>query len=276
MAEFLRRNPLVAALAGAALLLLVALALEWHFARPALDLGAARRASAADAKLLPAMAPVAPEQAYPETAARPLFTPTRRPAPEAAAQQQAAFQPGQFALLGVIMVGDNRVAMLREKSTGRIHRLSRGGEVNGIKLAGIERDSVTLAAGGQQERVPLLVQKAGAPGATPGGPGIPGGVAAQATLQGPFGGAAAPGGHAPTAPSPGFPVPNFNPGVPVPPGAQAAVPQHVQPPAPAGSPPTIAFPGATPAPAAAPDPNAGLSPEEILARRRARRAQTSQ
>ena len=272
MAEFLRRTPVIAALAGVALLLAVAFALEFHFARPNIDLAGARRGAPADAKLLPALAQAAPEQAYPETAARPLFTPTRRPAPEAAAQQQAAFQPGQFVLLGVIMVGDNRVAMLREKSTGRIHRLSRGGEVNGIKLAAIERDSVTLASGGQQENVPLIVQK-GTPAGTPGGPAVPGAAAAQAAMQGPFGGAA-PG--APAAHAPNVPMPGFNPGVPIPPGAPSQPIQPPVPPPPAGIPATIAFPGATPAPAAAPDPNAGLSPEEILARRRARRAQTSQ
>ena len=272
MNEFLRRNPVAAALAGAAVLLAIALVLEFVFVRPAPDTGAGRKAAAGDAKLLPPLVAVAPEQAYPESAARPLFTPTRRPAPEPAAQQQQAFQPGQFVLLGVTMAGDNRIAMLREKSTGRIYRIARGGEINGIKLASIERDTVTLAMGGQQEQLPLTVQKATPGQPNPGGPA----AAANATMHGPFGGAA------PVAP-PGMP----HPGAPVPfpsgnvPGQAPAVPV----PLPQGAAPATAFPGAaapapatapTPAPTATADPYAGLSPEEVLARRRARRAQTSQ
>jgi len=277
MNEFLRRSPVTAALAGAAVLLAIALVLEFIFARPAIDLGGGRKPSAGDAKLLPALAAVAPEQAYPETAARPLFTPTRRPAPEPAAQQQAAFQPGQFILLGVTMAGDNRIAMLREKSSGRIYRIARGGEINGIKLAAIERDTVTLAMGGQQEQLPLTVQKAGAPGqpATPGGPV----AGANATMHGPFGS----GGSVPSVP--GFAPPPTGAPVPLPPGnGFGPAPGAPAPGAPvpaAGGPPTI-FPGAAaptapaPAPTAAADPYAGLSPEEVLARRRARRAQPSQ
>ena len=280
MNEFLRRNPLLAALAGAAVLLAVALALEIAFVRPTVDAGGGRKAAPAEAKLLPPLAAFAPEQAYPETATRPLFTPTRRPAPEPAAQQQAAFQPGQYVLLGVTMAGDNRIAMLREKSTGRIYRIARGGEINGIKLAAIERDTVTLAMGGQQEQLPLVVQKAGAPGApgahaaTPGGPGHPN---PNATLQGPFGaGAASPA--TPARPGAPVPLPSGFTGVPA---AQGGAPGAVPVPAPPqGMAPTVAFPGAAPVPSATPnpstDPNAGLSPEEILARRRARRAQTSQ
>ena len=274
MNEFLRRNPAAAALAGAAILLALALVLEVVFVRPAIDTGAGRKPSAGEAKLLPPLASAPPEQAYPETAARPLFTPTRRPAPEPAAQQQAAFQPGQFVLLGVTVAGDNRIAMLREKSTGRIYRIPRGGEVNGIKLATIERDTVTLAMGGQQEQLPLTVQKGAAPGQpTPGGPGaVP---AASATMHGPFGGGT-PGG-ASGVPHPGAPVPFPSA---VAPGQGPAPPMPVAP----GSSPNVPFPGApvpasappTPAPNATADPYAGLSPEEVLARRRARRAQTSQ
>ena len=46
-------------------------------------LAATKTAAASEVKLLPPIAPVVPDQAYPETAARPIFTPTRRPAPAA-------------------------------------------------------------------------------------------------------------------------------------------------------------------------------------------------
>lgn len=272
MMEFVRRNPILAALAAVAALLAVALALEFVVSRPGGPAGPARRVAAADAKLLPPLTPVAPEQVYPETSARPLFTPTRRLAPEAIATQQPTFQRGQFVLLGVTIAGDTRIAMLREKSSGRLHRIARGGEVNGIKVATIEPQSVTLAMGAEQESLPLTVQRPGAPGqpAQPGQPVMP---PASATLQGPFGasgnaaavahptpaGVPAPTGFGP-GPSGGFPVPaagNVPGQAPIP--GQGAVPTPPMNVAPQGA-----------------DPNAGLSPEEILARRRARRAQQTQ
>lgn len=275
MGDFVRRNPLLAALCAVAFLLAVALAVEFFVSRPGGEPGAPRRAAPAEAKLLPPLASNPPEQAYPETTARPLFTPTRRLAPEpAAAQQQPAFVRGQFALLGVTIARDTRIAMLREKSTGRIVRVARGGQLNGITLSTVDPESVVLTMGGEQEQLPLTVQKAGAATApaTPGGPALP---TASAVLQGPFGasGTAPPAAatNFPSAPMPqgGFPTPPFptqqgfsqpgpHPGVPIPAQGTAA-------------PAAAATPQANPN-----DPNAGLSPEEILARRRARRAQQSQ
>jgi general secretion pathway protein N len=252
--SWLRRYPLIVALGAVAVLLLVAVALEAAFGpgRTASSLAAATPTAAADSKLLPPIAATNPEQAYPETAERPLFTPTRRRAPEAPQAAQNTFTPGQFTLQGVIIVGDNRVAMLREKSTGRIIRVERGREVNGIKVAEIEPERVRLELGAQNETIPLVVQKgpAGAPPQPASGP-FP------TTTAGPVQGAAPP--QAPPQAAPGFPVP---PGTP----AQAA-----------GGPMSM-LQGANPGPAALPQatPSAPLTPEELLARRRARRAQPNQ
>ena len=60
-------------------------------------------AKVADARMLPPFALAAAEQAAPETAARPLFTPTRRPAPPAATVQPT-MRKGQFVLTGVTVV----------------------------------------------------------------------------------------------------------------------------------------------------------------------------
>ena len=273
MGEMLKRNPLLAALAVAAVILAGVVVLEFVLVHPGPGSTTGRRGAAADAKLLPALDAMAPEQAYPETSARPLFTPTRRLAPEpATAAAQPTFQPGQFVLLGVTVAGDTRIAMLREKSTGRLYRIGRGGEVNGIKVAVIEPESVTLAMGAQQESLPLTVQRPGAPG-TPGTPGAPGGSsqpAAPTVMLGPFGpggGTPVPAGAAPpnTPPPPGFQVPGVQQAAPVP-------GQFVgQPPAAPG-----AVPGAAPAAPPPPTANTVMTPEEILAARRARRAQQTQ
>jgi hypothetical protein len=258
MMAWLRHNLVVAALAALAVVLVVVITLESRFGAnvaSATRPGAARRAAPAEAKLLPPLAVAAAEQAYPETAARPLFTPTRRPAPEVAATPQSTFQKGQFVLQGVIAVGDNRVAMLREKSTGRIHRVERGREVNGIKVIAIEPEAVTLGQGGEEEKLGLTVQKAPAGAAT----GVSQGPFAISPPSAPVGGANAPGSllGQPT-PSP-FPRPAPAPGVP---------PQNIS--------QSGAAPTANPAARAAPEAASPLTPEELLARRRARRTQQTQ
>jgi general secretion pathway protein N len=262
MIDFVRRQPVMLALAAIVALLLVVIAVEAQIGARLRAQAApgAGKVAAAEPKLLPMLAVAAPEQAYPQTAARPLFTPTRRPAPPVEVAQQQAFQPGQFVLLGVTIAGNTRIALLREKANGRIHRVEKGGEVNGIKIAEIDPESVKLAQGGSSEVVQLTVQKAMA--------------GAQAAQLGPFGGpgAAGPGG---------FPI-----GAPGVQGATAAQPLAGMPPNPAAPPapaaagapfgPLQTQPGATP-PQAQQQPAQSavpMTPEELLARRRARRTQT--
>jgi general secretion pathway protein N len=259
MMDWLRRNPLIGLLAAACALLAAVIAVEAGFGaslRKVLQPGSGKRASPADSKLLPPLAAVAVEQAYPETTARPLFTPTRRPAPELAVAPQSTFQKGQFTLQGVIMVGDNQVAMLREKANGRIHRIERGREVNGIKVVDIKPEGVTLAQGAEQEVLSLNVQRAGV-GAPP-----------LAAVQGPFPGM-------PVAP--GAPQTQVLPSGQVAPGGPFPLPAGAQPAAVAPAPSPVIGAGTNPATRTAPDTAAPpMSPEELLARRRARRTQQNQ
>lgn len=260
MSGWLQRNPLIAALALLTVALAAVLAIEVGlFARTQSMAPAAKRGMAAEAKLLPPLAPLAPEQAYAETTTRPLFVPTRRPAPELAVAAAPAFQRGQFTLQGVIIAGGSRTAMLREKSSGRIHRVETGREVNGVKVIQIDPHGVTLGMGEEREIVPLVVQRPGSGPATGPAP-----VPPAAAMQGPFG-----------APSSAFPPRPANPPQAVAPGGQPltaggpAFPTAPGQPNP-GEPAAAAAPG-TAQPAAAP-----MSPEELLARRRARRAQQNQ
>jgi hypothetical protein len=259
MRSWLQDNPILGVLSALAILLGVVIGVEGEFGasvgsviRP----GAASRAVATDAKLLPPIIAIAPEVAYPETTARPVFTPTRRPAPEAPTAAQSTFQKGQFVLQGVIVVGSNRVAMLREKSSGRIIRIERGREVNGIKVVEIQPETVTLSLGSEEEMLSLSVQKPA--------PGLPGAAAPQG---GPFASTApavAPGTATAPAPPPGtfppFARPSTMPGVAQPNAAQ-----------PAGTPNPNPAARATTDAAAAP-----MTPEELLARRRARRTPQNQ
>ena len=258
MRELFQRQPLAVALAAAAILLLVVIGFEtgfgWHLS-PSISTAVSRPAAPFQAKLMPPLAAADPEQLYPEMAARPLFVPLRRPAP--AAEQAAAsnMKKGQFVLQGVTIAGDTKIALLREKSTGHIHRIEKGREVNGMKVAEVSPESVTLAQGTEQEVLPLQVLKRG-PGVHP-------------NAIGPFGPPGAGGAAIPGAPTPVSPNPNANPLAPPPPGAVNAqgVPIQTFPAQQLQNPIGVAPPQATTAP---------LSPEELLARRRARRSQQPQ
>lgn len=263
-----KRYPLIAALGIVATVLLVVLALEYGAGgtlRERLGASGASRPAVVETKLLPPMPVVNPEVEYAEMAARPLFIATRRPAPAAAQASAApAMNKGQFTLTGVTIVGDTKIALLREKSSGRVVRVEQGRDVNGITVAKIEPEKVTLTQGGDEEVVGMLVAK-GAPQAA--APPVP--VAAAA---GPF----AP----PTPPaSISQPQPGVNPAArAAPPGVPVAAP--AQPQQPAVNPNTLFGPrpgsALDPTVATPPTSAAPLTPEELLERRRARRNQQSQ
>jgi hypothetical protein len=265
MIALLKRNPLITALAVLTAALVAVVAVEYSSGSKLSQRAAgasARRAAVVDTKLLPQVAAVNPDSEYAETTARPLFTPTRRPAPaQAVAANSTAMVKGQFTLTGVTIAGDTKIALLREKSSGRVVRVEQGKEVNGVTVANIEPDRVTLAQGGDQEVVGMLVAKAG--------PAVP--APAAATPAGPFAPASA-------APGAGLPV-GVNPAARIAPTVAPG-----QPPTPPVNPNTLfgPRPGGLINPNAVPDPTqtapnaAPMTPEEILARRRARRNQQTQ
>lgn len=248
-------------LAAAAAVLLVVIAWEtgWgeglHARLPAKPLPAA---APVEPKLLPQLVASAPEQAWPETATRPIFVPGRRPAP--ALNAPSAMRKGQFILQGTTIVGPLSIAMLKETSTGKLYRLEKGRELQGMTLAEVAPDRVTLRTGEDSETLLLMVTKAAAaaPGAPPpfvqSGPftsPVPESVqpprtaampAATSGTQGPVGASGGP--QAATLPRP---------------SAAAAAAAGL----PAGMP--------TGAPPAASTDSSAMTPEEILARRRAAR-----
>jgi hypothetical protein len=250
MIETLKRNPLLAALLLLCGALAAVIVVELVSIGSPASGATPRKVAPSEAKLLPPLAAVAPEAAYPETAARPLWIPTRRPAPPTAAASQQTFARGQFILQGVTIAGNTRIAMLKEKSTGRVHRVEQGRDLNGLQVAEVEAEKVTLAQGGEREVVELRVQRPAAAPGTPPTAGTPGG--------GPFGasGSRPPGGPV-AMPQPG---PNT--------AATALTPGGVMPVQPANVPAV-----ANPSPTAVPQQqsNAPMTPEELLARRRARR-----
>ncbi len=278
MGSIFQRHAMATAFGIAALILLLVIGFEtgWGSRLRAPDpLTGPARGAPVEAKLLPSIVASAPEAAYPETGNRPLFVPTRRPSP--AAVQAATMNKGQFVLQGVTIVGDLKIAMLKEKNGAKTYRVELGKEVNGITVSKIEPDRVTLKMGDDSEEVPLNVQRVGA---APAAPATAATAATAATPRtsapmGPFGVTTTPPPATPSA------TPPQAPGTPRP----ASGPMPTQPvpgsgPVPAqggGGPVPTPMPGGAPQPANAPSaatPN--LTAEEILARRRARRTQQQQ
>jgi len=168
-------------------------------------------AKVADARMLPPFTLAAADQVAPETATRPLFIPTRRPAPPAATVQQT-MRKGQFALTGVTVSSEASFAFLRELSTGKTKSVRKGAEVNGLRVDTVEPRRVVLRQGEETEDLFLAIQSppksATPPPGTPGAPGpagvppnlfAPGGV----PLPGAPGGPPMPG----AAPQPGVASP---------------------------------------------------------------------
>jgi general secretion pathway protein N len=273
MMDIARRYPLISALGVLGVLLAAVLVLEARSTaalRQRVTGASASKPAAVQTKLLPALAAVNPDVEYAETGSRPLFIPTRRPAPaQATPTSVATMNKGQFTLTGVTIAGQTKIALLREKASGRVVRVEQGKEVNGITVGQIDAEQVTLTQGGDQEVVQLMVSKAG------GGPPAVGPAPASAPVAGPFGPIVAP------APAPGANPTQRAVAPPV------AAPAPGTPPTPPVNPNTLFGPrpsGISPGPGPIPDPTTAtpptsavpLTPEELLARRRARRNQQTQ
>jgi general secretion pathway protein N len=225
-----------------AVALVLVLVLEHDFGKVEIDNGSRGPAKLADAKLLPPYALPPEAQAAPETVARPLFVPTRRPSPPAAAATVALMRKGQFVLTGITITPEMSFAYLKEVANGKTQTIKRGAAVNGMTVDVVEARRVVLKQGEESEelalatQVPPRVATAPAQPPQPGQPGLPPGMPG-------FG--APPTAGAAMAPGT-LPVPSNTPAGP---GVQTA---FGVPPAP-GMPPA---PGTAPPLAGAPNPGA--------------------
>jgi hypothetical protein len=88
----------------------------------------------------PKLASLPPFADFAETSARPLFSPTRRPAPGAA----LVGIDGRYRLLGLVIAGTARHALLAPVAGGAALELAEGDAVDGWTVTKIERDRVSL------------------------------------------------------------------------------------------------------------------------------------
>jgi hypothetical protein len=247
MMKALLRGPyLFSTLVAAGIVLtLVAIGLETDWGRAGHFVPVVKRmapARIADAGLLPAFSLAPIDQVSPQAGERPLFVPTRRPAPVAVASQASAMRKGQFLLQGTSITKDfGDIAMLKEVATNRSYVVRKGEQLNGITVDKVDASRVLLKQGEETEDLAIKTQ-----GPTKGAP----------LVQVPSGS---------IFPQPAPPVPAA--AVPKPPGTVAA---------PATNPPAAGQAARTAVPQPAVASQTPLTPEEILARRRAARSQQTQ
>jgi hypothetical protein len=97
--------------------------------------------------------------ARPETVARTLFNPTRRPAPPVVAEApRPTMKRGQFTLTGTLIVDGKSTAFLREVAGGKARRVLQGESINGLVVAEVKPDRVRLTMAGESEDLILKVQ----------------------------------------------------------------------------------------------------------------------
>ncbi len=134
-------RPSVAALVTANLAAMLLAVWPWlprgaHPGRPA---PAPRRPEA------PVLASLPPLAAFSETTARPLFTPTRRPAPTAQRPGPVAIE-SRYRLQGLVIAGTARRALVAEFAGGRRFEVGEGDTIDGWTVARISPDAITFAS----------------------------------------------------------------------------------------------------------------------------------
>lgn len=118
--------------------------------RPGAEHAAAATLAAPHPKAIPAVAShkMPPLGDYAEILERPVFTPTRRPAP---ASHAAATPLSSFTLVGIVASGDSRHALIEYGQPTRRERVSEGAAIGGWLVEAILPDRVVLSAGGARE-----------------------------------------------------------------------------------------------------------------------------
>jgi hypothetical protein len=132
----LRARPIALAAAN----LIVALLAVWPFLPGRAPAEQAPAAPAQDTG--PKLATLAPFADFAETSERPLFSATRRPAPGAT----MLGIDGRYRLLGLVIAGSARHALIAPVAGGRTLELGEGEAVDGWTVTRIERDHVVLSS----------------------------------------------------------------------------------------------------------------------------------
>jgi hypothetical protein len=140
--------------------------------------GSAGRTPADAAGTPPATAPgplfaLADRETFSETLARPLFMPNRQPAGDVAAPAAAPAtrtarpNANRYTLSAVIIIDDERIALVTDTATGGSSRVREGESLAGWQVEAIHDDSAVLSNGDTTEELSLRSFAPPAPAAAP-------------------------------------------------------------------------------------------------------------
>jgi hypothetical protein len=106
------------------------------------------------------------ESSFTAVLQRPLFSANRRPVHDAASAKASLAASADFTLIGVVISGHERYALVRPSSGDGIQRVKEGGELTGWSAVSIGSDRVLLRQGTLQREV-VLDYKVPAPSGQP-------------------------------------------------------------------------------------------------------------
>jgi general secretion pathway protein N len=109
----------------------------------------------------PASSTLPPIESFAEVTRRPLFSPTRQPPPAEVVKDTQGNASG-FALLGIIISDDGRIALIEYGRPPALARLKEGQAVDGWTLQSILPDRIVLQHGATEQEL-RLKDRAGAP-----------------------------------------------------------------------------------------------------------------
>jgi general secretion pathway protein N len=109
-------------------------------------------------------------ESYAEVTARPLFSPSRRPAPPQVAQGRS-LDAGSLVLSGIILTSEARLALVQPGKGAKTMRLSEGQEVQGWIVQSILPDRIVLRRGASEHEIKLRDDAQRAAAAPSGAPG---------------------------------------------------------------------------------------------------------
>lgn len=125
---------------------------------PTADTGSAGDTEAAAAPERPPRFDAPPRGSFEVAVGRNLFSTDRRPPPLKAdddASQTVQRQPLRATLAGVVLADAQRMAMVVDKDTGRLTRLSPGDRFKGWRLVRIEPNAATFSRGSREETLSM-------------------------------------------------------------------------------------------------------------------------
>jgi hypothetical protein len=158
----------------------LALVLVYELAMPAaaIDVPAALWQPPPSPGPLAMAAPLPSAQSFSAIDTRPLFNPARKPvqAPPDSAAVAVTPPPSDISLIGVIIDGDRKLAMLRTPSSPLEVGVSLGSQINGWQVIAILPDRIVLRSGTTDYPIGLNAVHGGTPAVGPAngaGPGSP-------------------------------------------------------------------------------------------------------